>query len=108
MKRKALWLAVALAAVLGLWLAAAVTRDSRYRSNFDLVHRGMSRDRVIALMEHPSKEGSCGDPIGGRPPTGCALEVRYANSFAPLDPEYYVIWYDQRRTVVDSAFIGSP
>jgi hypothetical protein len=97
--------AVALPALAISWCAA---RDNRLEANFGRLMPGMSAEDVIRVMGRPSWDGPCGAKMPAGMPNGCAREIGYAVSLAPIVPSYYLIWFAKDGRVVETAPISSP
>jgi len=59
-------------------------------------------------MGTPSRDIACNaDLVPGVPP-GCVEELVYADAFAPLDPQYYVVRLNPTGRVLESTWTASP
>jgi hypothetical protein len=112
-KRKIIGLVcTGLLAIVGLRVAISFTQFHAVEKNFAQVQAGQPRSSVIDRLGKPNyHEGKCGDDFS--PPPNCAQEFAYSHPFAPLDPEYFVVWFSpdgrviltQHRESPDSSFV---
>jgi outer membrane protein assembly factor BamE (lipoprotein component of BamABCDE complex) len=87
-------------------LAFAIHRNSRLASDFDRVHAGMTDKEVLSVLGKPSWIEPCGKSFG-RLRADCT-EYVYRNSFAPFDPQYWTVSFDNDRQVVNTFVYSSP
>lgn len=96
---------IALPTLLMSW---CTVHDNRLEAHFNQVSLGMSADQVIGIMGNPFWEGRCGAKMPTGLPKQCARELGYRAALAPLDPTYYLVWFDSTGHVVETAPIHSP
>jgi putative hemolysin len=90
-------------------IAYCTIRDGRLDANFKSVSLGMSPEQVVDTMGTPSWDGKCGTrPLTGRLPPDCVREFGYADTLAPLTPEYWLIWFGSNERVIHTAKLVSP
>lgn len=90
-------------------VALGVRRDKRLRTGFERVSAGMSQEEVFELMGAPGSSGDCDRGIvASHQVSGCVEADLYAVSFAPLDPEYCVVYLDGHKRVMDKGVLQSP
>lgn len=99
----------AIVAVIPLSITWCVARDNRLGTHFLEVSPGMNSDQVKSILGSPSWQGLCGArlPTGLRDPL-CSQEFGYANTLAPFDPTYYLVWFGRDGRVIHTAAINSP
>jgi hypothetical protein len=86
-----------------------IRRDGYLGSGFDKISNGMSRQEVVAIMGRPKRALRCDEPMLANPGLKkCAKIVVYPVSFAPLDPEYYAIYFDRDNRVIYKFELQSP
>ena len=86
-----------------------IVRESSLGADFERVSVGMSEQQVIRVMgrlgwTERCPSGPLTDPCLGR----CVEAYVYPSSFAPLIPEYWVIWFDSDKRVVGKLDCQSP
>jgi hypothetical protein len=101
------------AGVLVLVPAALVTlsvrRDKRLSTGFERISVGMSQGEVFELMGSPRSSGDCDRGfVASHRANGCVEADLCAVSFAPLDPEYWVVYLDGHKRVIDKGVLQSP
>ncbi len=90
-------------------IAWCSVRDDLLAANFKKISSGMSPEPVIGTMGTPSWDGKCGTrPLATYLPKDCVRELGYADTLAPLTPEYWLIWFGADGRVVDTAHLVSP
>ena len=82
-----------------------IHRDGFLSSGFEKISNGMSRKEVVDTMGILAFTLHCDVYIA---PKGCAQVYEYPVSFAPLDPEYYLIYFDTDKKVVGKDELQSP
>jgi hypothetical protein len=95
----------------GLLIATCVAgheHDSRLRSDAERVRAGMTAEHALEILGKPSWRGKCGAyfPYGWA--NGCAAELGYKSTFAPLLPSYTVVQLDSGGRVISVDTITSP
>ena len=69
----------------------------------------MSREAVTGVMGTPRSTEVCGPGIFAPDKLDRCFETDvYPDSFAPLQPEYWVIWFNRDRRVIDKYYFQSP
>jgi hypothetical protein len=100
---------VSVMGVIATLLLLGVNRDKYLSSGFERVSTGMSRQQVAALMGTPKRIERCSSgPFAPRVLDRCVETNVYSQSFAPLDPEYRVVWLDEDQRVIDKYQYQSP
>jgi hypothetical protein len=94
--------------VLASSLALGRHRDNRLSSEFEKVSIGMSHEEVVELMGSARGDASCDSGMFASHNKRCAATDVYRLSFAPLDPEYLVIYFDSDHRVIDKFDYQSP
>lgn len=86
-----------------------IHRDDRLRSSFNGVATGMTDEEVVETMGFTRirEAYDSGFPIM-HPVKGCIEVDLYPLSFAPLIPEYWVIYFDKNGRVLDKVNFESP
>jgi hypothetical protein len=97
-----------LALILASSLALGRRRDNHLSSEFEKVSIGMSHEEVADLMGSARREESCDSGMFASHDKRCAATDVYPLSFAPLDPEYMVIYFDSDHRVIDKIVYQSP
>ena len=98
-------------ALLVTLVVLGIHRDNYLNSAFDNVSIGISQTKVKDVMSTPRWSEGCrgGDAFTANVPDKCVETDVYASSFAPFpNPEYWVIFYDRDRRVIDKAHLQSP
>ena len=100
--------------LLGLVLTATVVawlwpdwRVCRIERSLEQVRVGDDSAEVHRLLGRPWKDEACGAIFGGQP-VGCVQEFVYAHPYAPYAPEYWIVYLDANRKVLDKAHLVSP
>jgi hypothetical protein len=102
--------------IAGVFVTAAATlvglgihRDGRLRSGFERVVTGMSHMQVAQRMGSPRNSEACDSGfLAAHDINGCIQADVYPSSFAPLDPEYWVVYFDKDERVIDKVDLQSP
>ena len=102
--------------IAGVFVIAAATlvglgvhRDGRLSSGFEKVLAGMSRAEVAEQLGSPrNREGCDSGFLVANHIKGCIEAEVYPSSFAPLDPEYWVVYFDKDERVIDKVDFQSP
>jgi hypothetical protein len=106
------WLIVACIVVaVAVWLVWAILRDRQLYTTFDRVKAGESETDILRQLGRPKRIERCGEFWGPFPKEeldGCKEEYFYASPFAPLFPQYYVVWIDANDRVKSTHSYSSP
>jgi hypothetical protein len=106
------WLIVASIILAGaIWLVWAILRDRQLYAHFDGVKAGASEADVLRELGRPKRVERCGEfwaPFPKQELEGCKKEYFYASPFAPLLPQYYVVWFDADDRVQSLHGYSSP
>ena len=102
--------------VAGVFVIGAATlvglgihRDDSLRSSFDSVANSMADDKVVEIMGSTRFREACDSGfLIMYPFKGCVEVDMYPSSFAPLVPEYWVIYFDKNGRVFDKFDFQSP
>jgi hypothetical protein len=95
--------------ILLILVVFGILRKKDLDRGFEKVSTGMSRQEVIAIMGITKRTMRCDEPIfKANDLKKCAKIYVYPVSFAPLDPEYYVIYLDANKRVIDKFEYQSP
>jgi hypothetical protein len=104
---------IAVASLSGLFLIVCLrttisfARFSYVERHFDSIRAGGSRASVAAQFGRPNYHaGVCSADFS--PPKGCASEYVYSHPFAPLLPDYYVVWFSSDDRAIDADHTISP
>jgi len=86
-----------------------VHRDGRLSSGFERVAAGMSNEEVAERMGSLRNSETCDSGfLAANHINGCIEADVYPSSFAPLDPEYWVVYFDKDERVIDKVDLQSP
>ena len=86
-----------------------IHRDGRVSSGFERVEAGMSHEEVVERMGSLHIREACdGGFLVAHHVKGCMAADVYPSSFAPLDPEYWVVYLDKNKRVIDKVEFQSP
>lgn len=88
-----------------LWIGA---RDGALERDFEKVTLGMSLGQVIGIMGDPTWNSECGAKMPTGLPAGCSRELGYSVVLAPINPKYFLIWFDERERVIAWSLVVSP
>ena len=106
------WLVVGCIFVAGsIWLAWAILRDRQLYAHVDGIKAGATEQEVLHELGRPKRVEACGEFWGPFPKEeleGCKKEYVYASPFAPLLPQYYVVWFDANDRVKSVHPYSSP
>jgi hypothetical protein len=102
--KKMLTTCVFLIAILAVWPFYKYRKIER---SFERLAEGQSREVVVRQMGKPWKDEKCGEYLGGSLPE-CVEEFVFANPFAPLVPEYWVLQFDSSRKLISHEHLQSP
>ncbi len=94
-----------------IFLGWAYWRDNNLAKGFDKIADGATRQDVVRLMGKPKKVEECGEffgPIQQSEIEGCATEYVYAATFAPYNPQYYIVRFDGGGHVIGKDPLSSP
>jgi hypothetical protein len=93
-----------------LWLASCEYRDHNLDAGFATISNGMSQDAVTQLLGRPRSVLDCspGEFSPLRELSDCFQTYVYASAWAPLNPWYPVVWFDQHKRVIGKFEISSP
>jgi hypothetical protein len=93
--------------IIGVRVAISFVRFSYVERHFQSIRAGESRASVGAGFGNPNYHaGTCSADFS--PPKGCASEYIYSHPFAPLLPDYYVVWFSSDDRVIDAYHTTSP
>jgi hypothetical protein len=106
MSRRKYLIGLGIVVLSALGLAGAAYRNSRLEAGFHEVLTGQSKEAVAHLMGKPSWIEPCGKSLG-TPKLNC-IQYVYRNSFAPFDPQYFSIMFDDTGHVQDKGNYVSP
>ena len=106
--KRVLWsVCTALLLLIGIRGVIAFHRFSVVEQNFDSIRAGDLRESVAARFGKPNYHaGSCSADFSF--PKGCASENVYSHPFAPLLPDYYVVWFTSDDRVIAADHLPSP
>ena len=92
-----------------LGIASCNHHDDALLSNFKTISADMSQQEVIKLLGRPTieKAPNCQWEFV-QDKTGCVELYVYASAWAPLIPEYPVIWFNGKKHVIDTYVYSSP
>jgi hypothetical protein len=99
---------LAVVLVLAAWISFCVVRDRSMRENFVTVSDGMAQDQVIRIMGPPANIEDCRGPFAPHCLDECAQAYVYRSAWAPLNPEYPVVFFDEHMTVIGKFDFSSP
>ena len=91
-----------------MWAGARVVRDRSMSKNFAAVSDGMTQDQVLHFMGRPWKTGDCRGKFAPYHLDECAETYVYASAWAPLNPEYPVIWFGRDKLAIGKFNFASP
>jgi hypothetical protein len=92
---------------ISLKVAISYARFHTVERHFEQVQKGQTSSSVISRLGRPNyHEGSCSADFS--PPQNCAKEYVYSHPFAPLIPEYYVVWFSSNDQVLFTENLISP
>ena len=75
--------------------------------DFEQVQKGQTSASVISILGKPNYHaGSCSADF--IPPQNCVKEYVYSHPFAPMIPEYYVVWFSSNDQVLSAEILNSP
>ena len=90
-------------------LALGIGRDNNLSAAFERVSIGMSRAEAANVMGIFGWTEGCGsNPVFKPDLDRCAEMDVYPSSFAPLNPEYWVIYFDGDQRVIGKFDFQSP
>jgi len=92
----------------GVWGGSCIVRDRSLRRNFAAISDGTTQDQVLRIMGAPWKVGGCYGEFAPYDLDKCAETYVYASTWAPLNPEYPVVWFDRRNLVIGKFDFSSP
>ncbi len=105
--RIALLTSLGMLLVLGSRIAVSFARFSEVEQRFSTIHPGQSRESVETALGKPNyHEGRCSADFS--PPQSCTLEYAYSHPFAPLLPDYYLVWFSSDGRVINADHETSP
>jgi hypothetical protein len=108
-KLRGVYIAVLVLFVVGTLVALGVHRDHDLNSGFERVSIGMSHGQVDALMGSAKMTKGCvTGPFASSHPDRCVESDVYPCSFVPLDPEFWVVWFDRDKRVIGKNQYQSP
>ena len=85
------------------------TYDNNLFSKFDKVTIGMSKQQVVKMLGNPKiVNHECKWEFVSKQVDGCNEIYIYSSIWAPLNPEYPVIWFDKNNYVIDKFDFQSP
>jgi hypothetical protein len=90
------------------WGGSCVLRDRRMAESFRAVSNGMTQDQVKSVMGAPWRTGDCHGEFAPYQLDQCTEAYIYASAWAPLNPEYPVVWFDRDKQVVGKFDFVSP
>jgi hypothetical protein len=90
------------------WGGSCVLRDRALTKNFTAVFDGMTQDQVKNVMGVPWRTGDCRSEFAPYQLDQCVQAYIYASAWAPLNPEYSVVWFDRRKQVIGKFDFVSP
>jgi hypothetical protein len=105
--RKAAVLLIALCAVAGVAVLRNALRLRRLEKGFERVALGDTRVAVRKELGDPWKVVRCGEFIAGAVPA-CRQQYVYANPYAPILPEYWLVSFNAEGHVVGFVRVASP
>jgi hypothetical protein len=76
--------------------------------NFTAVLDGMTQDQVRYVMGSPWHTGDCRGEFAPYQLGQCVEAYIYASAWAPLNPEYPVVWFDGRKRFIGKHDFVSP
>jgi hypothetical protein len=94
-----------------IWLLWAILRDKHLYTHVERVKAGATEQEVLHELGRPKRVQACGTFWGPFPKAeleGCTKEFYYASPFAPLLPQYYVVWFDGNDRVKSVTPYSSP
>lgn len=98
--------AAALIAILPVW---GVFHDHNLAAGFATISNGMSQDTVKVLLGRPRDVRDCrSGEFVPRSLSDCVETYVYASVWAPLNPEYPVIWFNRDKQVIGKYDFSSP
>lgn len=106
MRRKLFIACICLLAIVSI-IVWPIFRVRKLNRQFGSITSGDDRSSVVRKVGKPWKDGECGAYVGGRPP-GCGEEFIYAHPYAPVFPEYWVVYFDAGHHVINSVHLVSP
>jgi hypothetical protein len=93
--------------VLAIKIGVSFNRFSTVEQGFAAIQPGQSRALVAGRLGVPNYHaGNCTTYFD--PPQNCALEYAYSHPFAPLLPDYYLVWFSAEGTVISAERRTSP
>jgi hypothetical protein len=106
MRHKAALSSLALIGLAACGISWGIYRNSRFERNFNSIHVGVSRERVLEILGKPSWVESCGKSLDNQL-ANCSLYI-YRDSFAPVIPQYWSVRFDASGSVLETYFYQSP
>jgi hypothetical protein len=86
----------------------AFHRFSAVEQSFDAIRAGDSRETVAARFGMPNYHAGPCSSASWAYPKGCVSEYVYSRPFAPLLPDYYIVWFSSDDRVIDTEHTTSP
>lgn len=82
-------------------------RVPRLNASFEVIKENDTKETVLESMGNPRRIEGCGEYLGDNP-TGCVREFVYAHPYAPLAPEYWVVYFNSNNRVLGKVHLVSP
>ena len=98
----------ALLLLIGIRGVIAFHRFSVVEQNFDSIRAGDLRESVAARFGKPNYHAGPCNGADFDPTEGCVTEYVYSHPFAPLLPDYYVVWFTSDDRVIAADHLPSP
>jgi hypothetical protein len=109
MKLRGITVAGVFVVVAATLVGLGIHRDGRVSSGFERVAAGMSHQEVVERMGSLRISEACDSGfLAAHHVDGCVAADVYPSSFAPLDPEYWVVYLDKDKRVIDKVDLQSP
>jgi hypothetical protein len=96
--------ALALPLMIWMWPQLRIRQINRAAEQ---IRVGDQSRRVHQLLGKPWKDEACGVLFAGQP-AGCTEEMVYAHPYAPYVPEYWIVYLDSGRRVINQSHLISP
>ena len=110
MGKKIFYIVVAIIAFMFAFMIRGFMHDKKLLLSFDHITIGDSQCDVLTILGNPKfRVKGCDWEFAQRTfDISCSETYLYASAFAPLIPEYPVIWFDNEKHVIDKYVYSSP
>jgi hypothetical protein len=98
------------AAIVVLLPASCIVHDHNLHASFRTIAKGMSEGAVVSILGRPREIRDCspGEFMATAGIPDCVETYVYASAWAPLIPEYPVVWFNRDKQVIDKYVFESP